>query len=80
MKIPPHGGIFFAFSWHVFWKTFTFAFQKEDSENPEQSRKHFLIIKTMKQFENLFNELDARLDLHVVTAEWCDNFAQSYPD
>lgn len=34
----------------------------------------------MKQFENLFNELEARMDRNVVIAEWCDNFAQSYPD
>lgn len=34
----------------------------------------------MSQFANLYNEIDARLGLNVVTAEWCDNFGQGYPD
>lgn len=34
----------------------------------------------MTQFESLFNEIDARLSLNVVSPEWCDNFAQGYPD
>lgn len=34
----------------------------------------------MAQYENLYAELKARVSFNKVSAEWCDNFAQSYPD
>ncbi len=34
----------------------------------------------MKQFESIFNELETRIELGQVSSEWCDNFAQGYPD
>jgi len=34
----------------------------------------------MKQLENIFNELETRIESGKISSEWCDNFAQGYPD
>ena len=43
------------------------------------SRRHPFILSAMTQNENLYNELDSRLDITEANAEWCDHCSQGHP-